>query len=59
MFRTPLYVLCVKGYETKYDPVEQRLNGRRKRIIEMLIPPLEEQDMDNITQYSRWDFVAP
>ena len=24
----------------------------------MLIPPLEEQDKNNITQYSRWDFVA-
>ena len=24
----------------------------------MLIPPVEEQDKSNITQYSRWDFVA-
>ena len=24
MFRTPLYVLCVKGYEKKFDPIEQR-----------------------------------
>ena len=24
----------------------------------MLIPPLEEQDVNNIEQYSRWDFVA-
>ena len=22
MFRTPLYVLCVKGYEKKFDPIE-------------------------------------
>jgi ankyrin repeat protein len=22
MFRTPLYVLCVKGYEKNFDPVE-------------------------------------
>jgi|APSaa5957512535_1039671.scaffolds.fasta_scaffold53685_2 hypothetical protein len=42
MFRTPLYVLCVKGYEKKYDPVEMREKGARKKIIEMLIPPLEE-----------------
>ena len=40
MFRTPLYVLCVKGYDKKFDPVEQRDNSRRKKIIEMLIPPL-------------------
>ena len=59
MFRTPLYVLCVKGYEKKYDPIEQREKGARRKIIEMLIPPLEEQDKTNIEQYSRWDFVAP
>ena len=42
MFRTPLYVLCVKGYEHKFDPVEQRNKAYRKKIIELLIPPLEE-----------------
>lgn len=42
MFRTPLYVLCVKGHEGKFDPVEQREKGFRKKIIEMLIPPIEE-----------------
>lgn len=42
MFRTPLYVLCVKGYEKKFDPIDQRENSARKRIIEMLIPPLAE-----------------
>lgn len=42
MFRTPLYVLCVKGYENKFDPIEQRLKGNRKKIIELLIPPLDE-----------------
>lgn len=33
MFRTPLYVLCVKGYEKKFDPVEQREKGARAKII--------------------------
>ena len=42
MFRTPLYVLCVKGYEKKFDPIDQRQNSNRKKIIEMLIPPVEE-----------------
>jgi len=49
MFRTPLYVLCVKGYEHKFDPIEQRNKASRKKIIEMLIPPLEEQNINNIT----------
>ena len=49
MFRTPLYVLCVKGYENKFDPVEQRNKSYRKKIIELLIPPLDEQDINNIT----------
>lgn len=48
MFRTPLYVLCVKGYEGKFDPIEQRNNSYRKKIIELLIPPLEEQNINNI-----------
>jgi hypothetical protein len=42
MFRTPLYVLCVKGYEKEFDPVEQREKGFRSKIIQLLIPPLEE-----------------
>ena len=42
MFRTPLCVTCVKGYESKFDPVEQRNKSYRKKIIELLIPPLEE-----------------
>jgi hypothetical protein len=42
MFRTPLYVLCVKGFEKKFNPMEQREKSYRKKIIELLIPPLEE-----------------
>lgn len=59
MFRTPLYVTCVKGYEGKFDPIEQRNKGYRKKIIELMIPPIEEQNINNIEQYSRWAYVAP
>ena len=53
--------MILSDLKTGESAVITRVRGRgafRKRIIEMLIPPLEEQNKNNITQYSRWDFVA-
>ena len=41
MGRTPLYMLCVLGFEGEFDLQKQRKEGYRKKIIELLIPPLE------------------
>ena len=41
MGRTPLYMLCVKGFETTFDIQKQKKYGYRKKIIELLIPPRE------------------
>lgn len=42
MERTPLYVLCVKGFNQKFDYKKQKQKGERKQIIKLLIPPIKE-----------------
>ena len=59
MGRTPFYWLCVKGYEHKFSARDQYKFQYRKKITEMLIPPIEERDKKNPLQYSKWDFISP
>jgi len=38
--RSPLYLLCLRGYVHNHDPYLQLKVGLRKKMIEKLIPPV-------------------
>ena len=59
MGRPPLYVLCVRGYETKFDYKLQKKTGFRKKIISKLIPPLDQQIDGKEDDYAHWNFICP
>jgi len=51
----PLYYLCRRGYDKKFDKDEQREKQYRKRAIQVLIP----KDFVNDPKAAEWAFVAP
>jgi ankyrin repeat protein len=57
--RSPLYLLCLRGYVHNHDPYLQLKVGLRKKMIEKLIPPVAKTYKGPLTSnFAHWSFVS-